>query len=561
MKRNNGITLIALVITIIVLIILAGVTLNLTLGQNGIFKKAEDAKRKNNESSAREKVEIVLMEAQTEKATNLNYNKEAFLNDMLEESGITVEDDIVILDNYSFLIDREKLEIVESLGETLIKLNTQVQSYLGANENGKYEVSVLLSIESNTDLQSVVITNPDGTTSEVVPEGTIASKTLEIELDGIYTITATTADGKTGTRKLTEKSVENIRTVEELVAFRDKVNTGLTYEGKTINVINDLDLSSVCGATIGTWEPIGTFAGTFDGKYHIIDNLYINNKDYNNAGLFISNTGTIKNILLKNVNIYINYTNSSTAASTNNIIGGIVAANSGTISNCGVENGSITNINTKASNVNYRSQQVGGIVGNNTGKIHNCYNKSNISVTNTTSYSNSGTIRQPHNMVGGIAGFSYNNTEVINCYNSGKVAGYNSANNLVGGIVGRGYSVRIQNSYNIQKTSGTCSYSSNNKVNGVLGEGYLPGGTPTISNSYCSSLNTYSYTLLKTQESKTNYNTGVISQTNLQGYASTLGDAFTNDVKIKVINAETGLEEEVWKYNDGYPILKWQIGE
>ena len=41
--NNNGITLIALVITIIVLLILAGVTINLTLGENGIFKTAEMA--------------------------------------------------------------------------------------------------------------------------------------------------------------------------------------------------------------------------------------------------------------------------------------------------------------------------------------------------------------------------------------------------------------------------------------------------------------------------------------------------------------------------------------
>ena len=40
---NKGITLIALVITIIVLLILAGVTINLTLGENGIFKTAEMA--------------------------------------------------------------------------------------------------------------------------------------------------------------------------------------------------------------------------------------------------------------------------------------------------------------------------------------------------------------------------------------------------------------------------------------------------------------------------------------------------------------------------------------
>ena len=41
--KNKGITLIALVITIIVLLILAGVTINLTLGENGIFRTAEMA--------------------------------------------------------------------------------------------------------------------------------------------------------------------------------------------------------------------------------------------------------------------------------------------------------------------------------------------------------------------------------------------------------------------------------------------------------------------------------------------------------------------------------------
>ena len=42
-SNSQGITLIALVITIIVLLILAGVTINLTLGENGIFRTAEMA--------------------------------------------------------------------------------------------------------------------------------------------------------------------------------------------------------------------------------------------------------------------------------------------------------------------------------------------------------------------------------------------------------------------------------------------------------------------------------------------------------------------------------------
>ena len=42
-KSNSGITLIALVITIIVLLILASVTINLTIGQDGILRRAQEA--------------------------------------------------------------------------------------------------------------------------------------------------------------------------------------------------------------------------------------------------------------------------------------------------------------------------------------------------------------------------------------------------------------------------------------------------------------------------------------------------------------------------------------
>ena len=48
MKKDNGITLIALVITIVVMIILAGVAINLTLGENGVFRKAKFAKEEYN---------------------------------------------------------------------------------------------------------------------------------------------------------------------------------------------------------------------------------------------------------------------------------------------------------------------------------------------------------------------------------------------------------------------------------------------------------------------------------------------------------------------------------
>ena len=55
-KKEKGITLVALVVTIVVLIILAGVSINLVIGNNGIMQKAKEAKE-NMEQAAKEEQE------------------------------------------------------------------------------------------------------------------------------------------------------------------------------------------------------------------------------------------------------------------------------------------------------------------------------------------------------------------------------------------------------------------------------------------------------------------------------------------------------------------------
>ncbi len=68
-KSIHGITLVSLVVTIVVLIILVGVSLNLTLGENGLFTMAKKAK---------ENIEL----AQIEEQTRMNE-----LYDELEQGG------------------------------------------------------------------------------------------------------------------------------------------------------------------------------------------------------------------------------------------------------------------------------------------------------------------------------------------------------------------------------------------------------------------------------------------------------------------------------------------
>lgn len=62
LRNEKGITLVALVVTIIVLLILAGVSLSLVAGGNGIIDKAVTASDRTIEGSAREQTELLLAE-------------------------------------------------------------------------------------------------------------------------------------------------------------------------------------------------------------------------------------------------------------------------------------------------------------------------------------------------------------------------------------------------------------------------------------------------------------------------------------------------------------------
>ena len=60
-KREKGITLIALVITIIVLLILAGVSISMLTGDNGILTQAKVAKEKNADAQRKEEQQLESM--------------------------------------------------------------------------------------------------------------------------------------------------------------------------------------------------------------------------------------------------------------------------------------------------------------------------------------------------------------------------------------------------------------------------------------------------------------------------------------------------------------------
>ncbi len=104
-ETQDGITLIALVITIIVLLILAGVSIAMLTGQNGILTQAQNSKTVTENKSAEEKVKLAVMGARADDGT-LTVGK---LRTELANYGGTVEGDTfpvtATVDGKSFTVD------------------------------------------------------------------------------------------------------------------------------------------------------------------------------------------------------------------------------------------------------------------------------------------------------------------------------------------------------------------------------------------------------------------------------------------------------------------------
>lgn len=143
MRRREGITLIALVVTIIVLIILAGVSINLILGQNGIIRKATGAKIEHKMGVLKEKMELSIGD-QVVNATENGHD--ITLKDLQEENGTY---SLELPENTEWLSkDQNPLELIQE--EFLIQIY----------EDLSVEVSLLTdTVSVNMDLKNCSLSN------------------------------------------------------------------------------------------------------------------------------------------------------------------------------------------------------------------------------------------------------------------------------------------------------------------------------------------------------------------------------------------------------------------
>lgn len=140
---QRGITLIALIITIILMLILAGVMLNLTIGENGLFETAKYAVKKYELEEIREEVEIRIADIITKETILGNKITIEDVLQKLVENGtfeiIDKESDVGSIDNYDIKLKQNEdgsiiIETIDILGVERVPVITIEDKDTWANQ-------------------------------------------------------------------------------------------------------------------------------------------------------------------------------------------------------------------------------------------------------------------------------------------------------------------------------------------------------------------------------------------------------------------------------------------
>ncbi len=397
---KKGITLIALVVTIVVLLILAGVSINALFGNNGIISRAQDAKNVTNLSSLKDEIGIVIQSRNINKMAGLQLKS---FKEELEE-GISGD------------------KIIEKIG------NIEDTYYVTRG-------GTTVTVYDNGDII-------DGKAD--IWDGTSKSKPTVDESKNwhIYTPEEMKYFEEFVNGKLTDEEKEGLEITDSTIVYLEKdIDMGARQENGAL----------IAGTT---WEPIGVdetgkFTGTFEGNNHTVRGIYVKkNGDF--AGLF-GVSDTIQNLTIAD----------SYIEATGKCVGGIVGnVKEGRLLNC-INKGIVTGNENRVGGIagQFEGEKVencinerlvtggiednigavAGIVGNVTaGDIINCINK--------------GTIISKGCLTGGIVG-QFKGKKIQNCMNTGDVSSgkvstgqMNIANS--GGIVGQFKGEEIENCVN-----------------------------------------------------------------------------------------------------------------
>ena len=263
LKSKKGITLVALVVTIVVLLILAGVSINAVLGDNGIIKKANQAASVTKEAEVKEAINRTILEFYL---TNDYETLEDFLKAKAEDGSIDS-----VTKNADGTLTVKK-------GEYSVTVENKTNSSGGSSSGGETQTPEITIGEAK------VVANSDGTGSAITDANSVylgntlyitfshsitggtttVDKTIPyaVTANGTYTFTVTgTVNGKSYTKNVSV-TVNQFKDVYELTysdgivympeGFKIAKGSASTVQGGV--VIEDKDGNQF------VWVPVATIA-------------------------------------------------------------------------------------------------------------------------------------------------------------------------------------------------------------------------------------------------------------------------------------------------------------
>ena len=279
-KEIKGITLVALVVTIVVLLILAGVSINTVLGDDGIIKKARDAAEATKQASAEEEMNRLVLEYQLAKNDE---TLESFLQEKVTEGridGVTDNGDGTVtiskrVDGKDYTITVKKpaapTPSVKVGAIRVVSDSTGAGSSLGE-----------ASTRKGTTLYIMIESTISGGTTTVSPQVPYA-----VTENGTYKFTVTgTVNGKTYTKNVTA-------TVNQ---YKNEINLDEIQIGDSVNYTYDPAGSYSLSSTYSGYSSNQTIAQTTGLTWKVL------NVDKENDTVdIISTNPTSSTVYFKNI--------------------------------------------------------------------------------------------------------------------------------------------------------------------------------------------------------------------------------------------------------------------
>ena len=274
LNNKKGITLIALVVTVVVLIILAGVSINAVLGDNGIIKKANQAASVTKEAEVKEAINRTILEFYL---TNDYETLEDFLKAKAEDGSI---DSVTKNADGTLTVKKGEYSVtVEN------KTNSSGGSSSGGSTGGETQTPEITIGEAK------VVANSDGTGSAITDANsvylgntlyitfshsitggtTVVDKTIPyaVTKNGTYTFTVTgTVNGKSYTKNVSV-TVNQFKDVYEYM----QTNTKVTYSDGEVWIPEGFKVAEDSASTVQggvviedkdgnqfVWVPVATLA-------------------------------------------------------------------------------------------------------------------------------------------------------------------------------------------------------------------------------------------------------------------------------------------------------------